>query len=92
MDPHELSTTQTHGVSRTGGSLLRKDGRASGDTDVAHQHADGRGQPERSPSEPFTEERSADSPKPVPAGWREIIATSRKRALEVDLTRLEDLR
>lgn len=58
------------GITSSDSALFGKDGGTGGDTDVTDQHADGRGQPERSPSEPFTEERGANSPEPVPISDR----------------------
>lgn len=80
------------GITSSDGALFGKDGGTGGDTDVTDQHADGRGQPERTPSEPFTEERGTDGPEPVPKSGRAREYILQYRSLSAGLTKLEDLR
>jgi hypothetical protein len=82
------------GVTSSDSPLFGKDGGTGGDTDVTDQHADSRGQPERPPSELFTEERGTDGPEPVPMssrGCRGCQYTLKFHRLSAGLTKLEDL-
>lgn len=81
-----------NGITSSNSSLFGKDGGTGGDTDVTDQHADGRGQPERPPSELFTEERGTDGPEPVPKSGQAREYILQFRSLSAGLTKLEDLR
>lgn len=70
-----------NGITSSDSPLFGKDGGARGDTDVTDQHADGRCQPERPPSELFTEERGTDGPEPIPMSSRARQYTLKFRSL-----------